>query len=479
MNFDISNVIFSMPEIIVLAGACLLLMFDLILPKGQKHVIAYLSLAVVIIAGVETWFLSDNIAHIFDRMFMFDGYSVFFKFVFYLGTILSILLSINYMKIEGGNYGEYYVLILFALSGMMIMASGTDLLSIYVGLELMALSIYILTGFTQHYGRSNEAAMKYIILGAFSSGVLLYGMSLIYGLTGTTQLSDLALALKGQEGMDMSLVLAIIFLVAGFGFKVAAVPFHMWAPDVYEGAPTSITAFMSVGPKAAAFAAILRVFLEALGPVAGSWETILALVAVLTMATGSIFALVQTNIKRMLAYSSIAHAGYALLGVVAGGRDGISSVMLYMLTYTLMNMGIFGTIILLRKGDFRGENIHDYTGLSKSNKLAALLMLIFLFSLAGIPPTAGFVGKFYIFMALVGKGLIPLAVIAVIFSAVSAYFYIRIVMLMYMKEPTHKFDLATTPASGIAIAIAVVGTLIIGILPSWFLEMAQRAAFPV
>ena len=285
MNFDISNVIFSMPEIIVLAGACLLLMFDLILPKGQKHVIAYLSLAVVIIAGVETWLLSDNIAHIFDRMFMFDGYSVFFKFVFYLGTILSILLSINYMKIEGGNYGEYYVLILFALSGMMIMASGTDLLSIYVGLELMALSIYILTGFTQHYGRSNEAAMKYIILGAFSSGVLLYGMSLIYGLTGTTQLSDLALALKGQEGMDMSLVLAIIFLVAGFGFKVAAVPFHMWAPDVYEGAPTSITAFMSVGPKAAAFAAILRVFLEALGPVAGSWETILALVAVLTMAT--------------------------------------------------------------------------------------------------------------------------------------------------------------------------------------------------
>ena len=479
MNFDISNIIFSMPEIIVLAGACLLLMFDLILPKSQKHVIAYLSLAVVIIAGAETWLLSDNIAHIFDRMFIFDGYSVFFKFVFYIGTLLAILLSINYMKIEGGNYGEYYVLILFALIGMMIMASGTDLLSIYVGLELMALSIYILTGFTQHSGKSNEAAMKYIILGAFSSGVLLYGMYLIYGLTGTTQLSDLALALKGQESMDMSLILAVIFLVAGFGFKVAAVPFHMWAPDVYEGAPTSITAFMSVGPKAAAFAAILRIFIEALGPVAESWETILALVAVLTMATGSIFALVQTNIKRMIAYSSIAHAGYALLGVVAGGRDGISSVMLYMLIYTFMNMGIFGVIIMMRKGDFRGENIHDYTGLARNNKLAALLMLIFLFSLAGIPPTGGFVGKFYIFMALVRQGLIPLAVIAVIFSAVSAYFYIRIVMLMYIKEPTRKFDLATTPASGIAIAIAVIGTLIIGMLPSWFIEMAQRAAFPV
>ncbi|MCC6544894.1 MAG: NADH-quinone oxidoreductase subunit N [Nitrospirae bacterium] len=479
MNFDISNIIFSMPEIIVLAGACLLLMFDLILPKGQKQAIAYVALAVVIIAGAETWLLSDNIAHIFNRMFMFDGYSIFFKFVFYIGTLLAILLSINYMKIEGEDYGEYYVLILFALSGMMIMASGTDLLSIYVGLELMALSIYILTGFTQRSGKSNEAAMKYIILGSFSSGVLLYGMSLIYGITGTTQLSDLALALKGQDNMDMSLILAVIFLVAGFGFKVAAVPFHMWAPDVYEGAPTSITAFMSVGPKAAAFAAILRIFIEALGPVAGSWETILALVAVLTMATGSIFALIQTNIKRMIAYSSIAHAGYALLGVVAGGRDGISSVMLYMLIYTLMNMGIFGLIIMMRKGDFRGENIHDYTGLAKTNKLAALLMLIFLFSLAGIPPTGGFVGKFYIFMALVGQGLIPLAVIAVIFSAVSAFFYIRIVMLMYMKEPTHKFDLATTPASGIAIAIALIGILIIGVLPSWFLEMAQRAAFPV
>ena len=345
MNFDISNVIFSMPEIIVLAGACLLLLFDLILPKNQKHVIAYLSLCVIIIAAVETWLLSGATVQIFDRMFIFDGYSVFFKFVFYISTFLAFLLSINYVKVEGVEHGEYYVLILFALSGMMIMASGTDLLSIYVGLELMALSIYILTGFTQRYGRSNEAAMKYVILGAFSSGVLLYGISLIYGLTGTTQLSDVAMVLKRQDGMDLPLLLAVVFLVAGFGFKVAAVPFHMWAPDVYEGAPTSITAFMSVGPKAAAFAAILRVFMEALGPVAASWETILAVIAVVTMATGSIIALVQTNIKRMLAYSSIAHAGYALLGVVAGGRDGIASVMLYMLIYTFMNMGIFGTII--------------------------------------------------------------------------------------------------------------------------------------
>ncbi|OGW15023.1 MAG: hypothetical protein A2035_02340 [Nitrospirae bacterium GWA2_42_11] len=230
----------------------------------------------------------------------------------------------------------------------------------------------------------------------------------------------------------------------------------MWAPDVYEGAPTSITAFMSVGPKAASFAVILRVFLEALQPVSASWTTLIAILSVVTMATGSIIALSQTNIKRMLAYSSIAHAGYALLGLVAGGADGIASVMLYMLIYAFMNMGIFGTIILLRKGDFKAENIEDYTGLAKVNRGAAFLMLIFLFSLAGIPPTAGFIGKFYIFMSLIKTGYVSLAIIAVIMSVISAYFYIRIVMLIYMKEPVREFDLARSPANSIALIIAAI-----------------------
>jgi len=479
MTFDIYNMVLIMPEIIVLSGACLLILLDLVLDQNQKHIIAYLSLFVILIAAAGTWmFAGNNSGEILGRMFTIDGYSTFFKMVFYLSTFLAVLLSINYIKVEGVERGEYYVLMLFALSGMMIMASGTDLLSIYVGLELMALSIYVLTGFIQHSGRSNEAAMKYVILGAFSSGVLLYGISLVYGVTGTTQLSDLAAAVKGQGSMDTALVLAIIFLVAGFGFKVAAVPFHMWAPDVYEGAPTSITAFMSVGPKAASFAAILRVFIGALGSVSVNWITLVAVLSVVTMAVGSIVALSQTNIKRMLAYSSIAHAGYALLGLVAGGPDGIAAVMLYMLIYTFMNMGIFGTIILMRKGNFRGENIEDYTGLSKVNKGAALLMLIFLFSLAGIPPTAGFVGKFYIFMALIRNGYVPLAVIAVIMSAISAYFYIRIVMLIYMKEPTREFDLARSPANSLALAIAVAGTILIGILPAWFLDLAKSAIFP-
>lgn len=481
MVFDMSNVIFSMPEIIVLAGACLLILLDLLLYKNQKHIIAYLSLFVIIIAAAGSWIIAGSSVHIFDRMFVVDGYSTFFKMVLYLATFLAVLLSINYIRIEGVEHGEYYILMLFALSGMMIMVSGTDLLSIYVGLELMALSIYVLTGFMQYSERSNEASMKYVILGAFSSGILLYGISLVYGVTGSTQMEEIATALKRQESpdsIDLALVLAIIFLIAGFGFKVAAVPFHMWAPDVYEGAPTSITAFMSVGPKAASFAVLLRVFIEALGSVSTSWITLVAGLSVLTMAVGSIIALAQTNIKRMLAYSSIAHAGYALLGLVAGGPDGIASVMLYMLIYTFMNMGIFGTIILLRKGNFKGENIEDYTGLSKVNKAAAFLMLIFLFSLAGIPPTAGFVGKFYIFMGLIRSGFVSLAIIAVIMSAISAYFYIRIVMLIYMKEPTHEFDLARSPANSIALAIATIGTLIIGILPAWFLDMVKSSIFP-
>ncbi|MBI5191935.1 MAG: NADH-quinone oxidoreductase subunit N [Nitrospirae bacterium] len=477
MKFEMINIIFSMPEIIVLAGASLLILLDLLLDKNQKSVIGYLSLLVVIVAGISTWLIAGNSVSIFDRMFVVDSYATFFKMVFYLSTFLAILMSINYIKIEQVEHGEYYILMLFALSGMMIMASSTDLLSIYVGLELMALSIYILTGFLQHRRRSNEAAMKYVILGAFSSGILLYGISLLYGITGTTQLADIAAVLAKNGTSDTGLVLALIFLIGGFGFKVAAVPFHMWAPDVYEGAPTSITAFMSVGPKAASFAVILRVFLEALGPVSANWVYIVSGLAILTMATGSLLALSQTNIKRMLAYSSIAHAGYAMLGLVAGGPDGIASVMLYMLIYTFMNMGIFGVIIMLRKGDFKGEAIEDYSGLSKSNKLAAFLMLIFLFSLAGIPPTAGFVGKFYIFMALIKSGFVPLAVIAVMFSAVSAYFYIRIVMLVYMKEPVREFDLARSLPNSLALAIAVIGTIVIGILPAWFLEMAKTAIF--
>ena len=410
-------------------------------------------------------------------MFVVDDFSVFFKMVFYLATGLCVLMSPRYLEEEDIARGEYYVLMLFALAGMMIMASGLDLLSIYVGMELQALCIYVLTGFIRKEKRSNEAALKYVILGSVSSGIFLYGLSLVYGITGTTQLTDMAAALVIGGAHDPALVLATVFLVTGLLFKVGAVPLHMWVPDVYEGAPTTITAFMSVAAKAAAFAILLRIFLDAMAPVAEIWVVVVAVIAVLTMALGSFVALVQTNIKRMLAYSSIAHAGFVLLGLVAGGPDGVASVMLYLLIYAFMNLGIFAIIIMMNTGDVSGEAIEDYAGFAKSHRGLALLMLIFLFSLAGIPPTAGFFAKFYILVALVEQGYVGLAVIAVLLSAVAAFFYIRIVMLMYMKEEARPFDLALTPSLRLAIAITAAGTVGIGLLPSWFLDLAQDSVF--
>jgi NADH-quinone oxidoreductase subunit N len=364
---------------------------------------------------------------------------------------------------------------LFATSGMMLMASAADLITLYLGLELMALSIYILAGFMRHDNRSNEAAIKYLLLGAFSSGIMLYGMSLLYGLAGTTNLTGILAFLRGADLNNPVIFLAMIMLVVSFGFKVAAVPFHMWVPDVYEGAPTPITAFMSAGPKVAGFAVLLRLFLYSLEPLHAHSTAILAGLALLTMAVGNIMALSQTNIKRMLAYSSIAHAGYALVGLAAGGPEGAASVMLYVCIYALMNMGAFGVVIMLRKAGERGEEITDFAGLGKTNKTAAFLMLIFMFSLTGIPPTAGFIGKFYIFKSAVQAGLVWLAVAGVLFSSISAYFYLRVIMVMYMNEPKGKIELTTSPALALALAISVTAVIYIGILPAGLLDYARAS----
>lgn len=479
MDIDaiILSVIASVPEIIIIVGACVLLMIAPVRGRRFGPMLFWSSLATVIAAAAATFALAGEPRLVYSGMFVVDDFSVFFKAVFYLATGLCVLMSPRYLEEEDIARGEYYVLLLFALSGMMIMASGLDLLSIYVGMELQALCIYVLTGFIRQERRSNEAALKYVILGSVSSGIFLYGMSLVYGITGTTQLTDMAAALGSGGAHDPALVLATVFLVTGLIFKVGAVPLHMWVPDVYEGAPTTITAFMSVGPKAAAFAILLRIFLDAMAPAADIWVVVVAVIAVLTMALGSFVALVQTNIKRMLAYSSIAHAGFVLLGLVAGGPDGVASVMLYLLIYVFMNLGIFAIIIMMRSGNVSGEAIEDYAGFAKSHRGLALLMLIFLFSLASIPPTAGFFAKFYILVALVEQGYVGLAVIAVLLSAVAAFFYIRIVMLMYMKEEARPFDLALTPSLRLAIAITAAGTVGIGLLPSWFLDLAQGSVF--
>lgn len=478
MDAIILSVIASVPEIIVIVGACVLLMLAPVRGGRFGPLLFWSSLATVIAAAAATFALAGEPRLVYSGMFVVDDFSVFFKAVFYLATGLCVLMSPRYLEEEDIARGEYYVLLLFALAGMMIMASGLDLLSIYVGMELQALCIYVLTGFIRQERRSNEAALKYVILGSVSSGIFLYGLSLVYGITGTTQLTDMAAALGTGGAHDSALVLATVFLVTGLLFKVGAVPLHMWVPDVYEGAPTTITAFMSVGPKAAAFAILLRIFLDAMAPAAEIWVVVIAVIAVLTMALGSFVALVQTNIKRMLAYSSIAHAGFVLLGLVAGGRDGVASVMLYLLIYAFMNLGIFAIIIMMRSGNVGGEAIEDYAGFAKSHRGLALLMLIFLFSLSSIPPTAGFFAKFYILVALVEQGYVGLAVIAVLLSAVAAFFYIRIVMVMYMKEEARPFDLALTPSLRMAIGIAGAGTVGIGLLPSWFLDLAQGSVFP-
>jgi len=473
----IQSILVSSPEIIVIFGACLTLLVALTKNKHQMAILTGLSLTVVAAAASASVMLSATTQTAYGGTFVVDGFANFFKTVIYLVTALTLLMSGRYLMEEGIAEGEYHALILFALSGMMIMVSGRDLLVIYMGLELQALAFYVLAGYLRHDPRSNEAALKYVILGAVSSGIFLYGFSLVYGLTGTTELTGLSQALSAEPFSEPALILAIIFLVTGLIFKVGAVPFHMWVPDVYEGAPTPITAYLSVASKAAAFAIILRIFLDALSPVAGIWIDAVIAISVLTMAIGSFVALVQTNIKRMLAYSSIAHAGFALLGIIAGDQDGVASVMLYLLIYSFMNLGIFAIVVMMRSGDVRGDKIEDYAGLAAIHPIWALLTLIFLFSLAGIPPTAGFFAKFYILVALVQKGYVGLAVIAVLLSAVAAYFYIRIVMLMYMKPASRRFTLALTPALRLVLIIAGIGTVGIGLAPSWFLDQAQSAVF--
>jgi NADH-quinone oxidoreductase subunit N len=370
---------------------------------------------------------------------------------------------------------------------MMVMVSAADLLTIYLGMELMSLSLYVLAGFKRFEARSLEAAAKYFVLGAFSSGMLLYGISLLYGASGSTRLSAIAAAVTARGLDDPMLALAMILLTVGFGFKIAAVPFHMWTPDVYEGSPTSVTAFMAVASKAASFAAFLRVFLEGLGGLKANWYTLFLILCLATLALGNVVAIVQTNIKRMLAYSSIANAGYALIGAVVAGYTsadrsaqafGLSSVMLYLVVYAFMTLGAFAVIAMLRKGGVEGDEIEDYAGLAKRQPVAAFLMLAFMASLAGIPPTAGFIGKFYLFMAAVKADLAWLAVVGVLFAAVSAYYYLRVVMVMYMREPETagvEPQLVTSPVLAVALACAFAGVLAFGLYPNPLVSFATQA----
>jgi len=462
------------PEIILISTALILLLLDLLVKR--KETVAFVGVIGTLLSAYVNFRLyalgwSDSILL---GMFVYDGYANFFKLIFYINIILTIFISLKYMVIEEASFGEYYALLLFATSGMMIMASAADLIVLYLGLELMALSTYVLAGLIRKQLRSSEAALKYFFLGAFSSAFLLYGISLTYGLTGTTNLKEIATSLLTLDIAGSPIFfLGLIFFIVAFGFKIALVPFHMWAPDVYEGAPTSITAFMSVGPKAAGFAVLGRVLFDAFAGMQVQWVSILIPLSVVTMAVGSIVALAQTNIKRMLAYSSIAHAGYALLGIIAATPEGLTSTMNYLMIYTFMNIGAFAIVIMLRRKGFFGENLEDFFGLAKRHPVASALMLIFMFSLTGIPPTAGFIGKFYVFMEAINAGYVYLVIIAVIFSVISAFFYLRVVMYMYMKEPKEEVALTTSASMGLALAVAALMVIILGVFPSYLLNFAK------
>ncbi len=444
-------------ELIILSAATFLLIFELFVKN--RAIIG----AICIASALAVLFFLDGTEGItFNGMFISDGYSMYFKIIFIIGLVLTVLISLNYIDRERPQRGEYYSLLLYATAGMMLMASAKDLVVLFLGLELMALSTYILAGIKPLNIRSNEAAIKYFMLGAFSSAFFLYGVALLYGLTGSTDIYEIALRLRETEP-TITLILSMIMVVVAFAFKVAAAPFHMWAPDVYEGAPTPVTAFMSVGPKAAGFAVMGRVFYIAFETVQPDWTIALIVISIITMAVGNILALCQKNIKRMLAYSSIAHAGYMLIGIISGTSEGLASVLNYLFIYAFMNMGAFAIVVLLEAG----EEIEDYNGLAKSHPLVAAIMLLFMFSLVGIPPTAGFIAKFNLFMAAVNAGYAWLVLVAVIFSAISAFYYLRIVMNMYMRERlSEESEIILSPSLGIAIFISLTLVIAIGIVPS-------------
>jgi NADH-quinone oxidoreductase subunit N len=469
-----------LPELIVLVWACAALMVDLLLRRGTRLALAGFSLAGVFLALLACIPLVGTTVTTFNGMYALDGFSLFFKVLFLLVVALTILISPRYLLIEEIPAGEYYALILFSTIGMMMMAAGMDLLAIYLGLELMSLPIYALAGFVKRNPKSIEAALKYFLMGSFSSGILLYGLALLYGLTGTTQLTTLAEQLK-TVGFNPVLILAIVLLVGGFGFKIAAVPFHMWAPDVYEGAPHSVVGFISVGSKAAAFAGVMRIFLIGLAGAKPHWVPLLWAISILSMLIGTVVAIAQSNIKRMLAYSSIASAGYMLIGVVTGTEIGLASVLVYAMAYVFMNVGAFALVVLLCRRGERGDTIAEFTGLARISPVASLALVIFFLSLTGLPPTAGFVGKFYLFASAIQTGYISLAVIGVLSSAISLYYYFSVVMSMYMQDAPKEHGLSPTPGLAVALFLMIAGTIVFGIYPGPLIEAAKAAVsiFPM
>jgi NADH-quinone oxidoreductase subunit N len=458
----------ALPELILAGGALVLLMLGVATRRERGELILWLALILLALAGIFVA-SGEGTTTLFHKSFIVDPFARTLKLLTLAGAAVALLMSVDYWRGAGGVRFEFPVLVLLATTGMLMMISANDLIALYVGLEQQSLALYVVAAFQRDSPRSSEAGLKYFVLGALSSGMLLYGASLVYGFTGSTGFDDIALAVQ-PSGANIGLIFGLVFLMAGFAFKISAVPFHMWTPDVYEGAPTPVTAFFAAAPKLAAMALTVRVLITAFPAVTLEWRQIVVFLAIASMALGSFAAIGQTNIKRLMAYSSIGHMGYALVGLAAGTTEGVQGVIIYLAIYLAMTLGTFACILAMRRDGRMVEDIDQLSGLSSTSPLMAFLLAMLLFSLAGVPPLAGFFAKFYVFLAAIHAGLYALAVIGVLLSVVGAYYYLRIVKIMYFDAPAERFEPMDTP---LAAVLGVTGLFIL----LYFIYPAPLVAF--
>ena len=472
MQLSNSDWLSILPVLILSGWGMVLLMVELFVHKERSALIGWLSMIGIVGALVALAMLGRQNVSGFSGMVVLDGMAAFLSSVGLVAALFTVWVSVNYNRDRGIERGEYYTLLLFSTSGVLLMAQAANLIVVFLGLELFSIPLYILAGFARPQLESEEAAIKYFLLGAFATGFLVYGIALVYGAAGTTDLASLAQVAQTGRSATLLLVGAGL-LIVGLGFKVAAVPFHMWTPDVYEGAPTPITGFMSVAAKAAGFAALLRVLLFGLAAVRLDWIPVVAILSALTMIVGNVVALSQTNLKRMLAYSSIAHAGYMLMGVAAGNQAGLAAVMFYLLSYTFTNIGAFAVLTALARREGEDQTFSQYAGLMRQHPWLTAAMALFMLSLTGIPPTGGFFGKYYLFLAAIEGNLGWLAILGVLTSVISAFFYLRVIVDMTMREPEREMPGGVYPALVTTLAVTALGTLILGVWPAPWLQMAQ------
>ena len=464
------------PEILIACAAMVYLMVGVFRGNESTKLVAWLSVAALALAFILVVGTSGDRIVTFSGAFVVDRFGNFAKLLILLGAALGIIMSLGYIRRERMERFEYPVLFLLATLGMMMMVSANDLISLYMGIELQSLALYVVAAFQRDSLRATEAGLKYFVLGALSSGMLLYGCSMIYGFTGHTGFDAIAKVLSGPEEASLGIIVGIVFLSAGLAFKVSAVPFHMWTPDVYEGAPTPVTAFFAVAPKIAALVLFVRVLVAPFAEMTDQWQQIIVFISFASMTLGAFAAIGQTNIKRLMAYSSIGHVGFALIGLAAGTAEGVRGVLIYLTIYLAMNVGAFACILCMRRREGMVEKIDDLAGLGRNNPLMALALAIFMFSLAGIPPLAGFFGKLYVFIAAVNAGLYVLAVLGVLASVVGAYYYLRIVKIMYFDEPAEPFERQIGGEMRAIMVVASLFTVFFIVYPSPLLEGAQAAA---